>query len=254
MKLERLLGSMKPAPKLPAHVAKGEACGFACHWSNTAPDYYQWALKNHIMLRVNVLQDAVMGLLRTMSNLDGEDRFQLGLYSFDAHFHALHPLSPDLGSIARAVPNIVPDITDCTAQCADTSLRAALHELAAADAGLPRGGDNVPQRFVFIVTDGVQDDDAAGGPAIRPVASNDCDAMKFLGFTVMVLYTPYPEMPGNALYQQAVAPLAGRIMPALQACASSANYVFQANDPSDIISQMQNMLRLALRTVSHPMN
>jgi Flp pilus assembly protein TadG len=242
-KLERLIAGFKPTATLPVHAKKGEACGFACHWSNTEVDYYQLALSNHIPLRVTLLQDAVIGLLRTMSTLDAVGRFGIGLYSFDNAFHVVHPLSHDLRSVLQSVPKI-----------ANSSLQNAAQALATADAALPRGGDEAPHRFVFIVTDGVEDEANAGAAGIHALAPGACDGLKSLGFAVLVLHTPYPALPNSVLYTQAVAPVANRIAPALQACASAPSYVFEAKDGPEMVHQMQNMLRVALRSTTQPTN
>jgi Flp pilus assembly protein TadG len=254
-KLERLTAGFKPTVKLPEHVAKNEACAFACHWSDTAPDFYQLAQKSHVALRIDLVRDAVAGLIHSVKALDTDNRFQLGLYTFNQNFSPVLPLTHSLTSAERAVSQIVPSVTDCSTRCADTSLTHALQGLATADAALPQAGvdgrEAMPQRYLLIITDGIRNDEAAEPGAIAPT---DCTIMKTLGFSVLVLYLPYPAMPTNGLYTQAIAPKVNTVVPALQACASSANYFFEAREAADINKQLQAMFRLVLRTSSRPMN
>jgi hypothetical protein len=72
--------------------------------------------------------------------------------------------------------------------------------------------------------------------------------------SILVLYTPYTPIPSNGYYVQRVEPASTQIVPNLQACASSPNYFFIASDAADINMQMQNMLRLVVRSTSHLTN
>jgi hypothetical protein len=244
VKLERLIAGLKPAPTLPGHLVKAA--------SNAGPDEYEFALKNHIVSRITAVQDAVSRMVRMMNTLDVENRLQLGLYTYDQGLNPIHPLSHDLNSVLRAVPALVPTMSACNAHCADTSLGRALQTLAAADAALPQGAEGTPQRYLFVVTDGLQDEDDAPQPSVRAIKGTDCDGMKALGFTIMILHLPYPYLPNNVVYNRVGEPMADQVKIGLQACASSPNYVFEATDPAEISVKLQNMLRLALRTASHP--
>ncbi len=258
-RLEKLTAGFKFSGKPPAHVTKGEACGFACHWSNTTPDFYQLAEKNHITLRLDVVREAVAGLVGRITRLDADNRFQLGLYGFNGKFISLQPLTRDLGAAVKAAGLIGPSVTDCSTQCADTAFSAAVRSLAAADSVLPQpgaeaGGDAVPQRYVIIITDGVRNDPGTPPAEPGPIAPTDCNPMKTLGFSVSVLYMPYPGRMASNAYASALAESADRLVPALQACASSPSYFFAAQEPADVSAQLQSIFRLILRTSSHPTN
>ncbi len=254
-RMESLTANFRPAGPLPGNVSPGESCAFACHWSTSNVDYYQLAVSNNVQLRITVLQSAVGGLINTLIGLDSAQRFQLGLYTFSQRFNTINPLSYDVASETASLSTILPDINDCSSNCPDTYFTNAMSQLTALDRVLPQTGNQVPQRFLFVVTDGVYDQYASWGQRqIGAFAAADCDALKALGFSILVLYTPYTPLPTNSFYVQNVEPISPQIVPNLQACASSPNYFFVASDAADINTQMQNMLQLVVRSTGHLTN
>ena len=258
-RMTALTNNFHPTGPLPGNVEPG--CAFACHWSNTNEDYYQLAIDNNVQLRITVLQQAVTGLITTLIGQDAANGFRLGLYTFSQPdvaknvMHTINPLSYDIASEAQSVNTIVPDINDCSSNCPDTYFSAAMAELTALDQAQPQGGDQAPQRFLFVVSDGVYDQYASNGArqigAFNPA---DCAAIKALGVNILVLYTPYTPLPTNSFYVANVEPISPEIVPNLQACASSPNYFFTASDATAIKTQMQNMLQLVVRSTSHLTN
>ncbi len=253
--MESLTASFNPKGPLPGNVSRGESCAFACHWSNTNVDYYQLAKTNNVQLRITVLQAAVGGLISTLTSLDTDNRFQLGLYTFHQLFNTVYPLSHDVAGATASLGTIAPGINDCSSNCPNTYFTNAMKQLTAVDQALPQTGVQVPQRFVFIVGDGIYDQYSSGGArqigAFNPA---DCAALKAMGVSILVLYTPYTPIPSNSFYVQNVQPVSGQIVPNLQACASSQSYFFVANDAADIQIQLQNMLQLVVQTSSHLTN
>ena len=261
-------------PKNPNDPKPGNAdgnCAFACHWSPTNDDFYQLAIDNNVQLRITVLQQAVTGLINTLIGLDSATRFRLGLYTFSQQFHEITPLSYDIASETASVGTIIPDINDCSSNCPDTYFSKAMTQLTALDQAQPQQGDKAPQRFLFVVTDGVYDEFLPGyqspnplpphpttdGQDGRPIGAfdpADCASLKAMGVNILVLYTPYLPLTDNGYYNSYVAPISPQIVPSLQACASSPNYFFVASDATAIKTQMQNMLQLVIRSTSHLTN
>ena len=252
--LENLTANFNPQGPLPGNVGRGESCAFACHWSNTQEDYYQLALRNNVQLRVSVLQTAVTNLITTMQQDNINNRFQLGLYTFNQNFNVVYPLSYNVTGANASVQAIVPDLNDCSSNCPDTYFSKAMAGITAVDTGLPQTGSNVPQRYLLIITDGVFDDVVGGSRAIGAFSPNDCAAIKQLGVTVMVLYTPYLPIPDNAFWVDHVEPITPQIPPNLQACASGQTFFFSANDATGINTELQQMFQLVLQTSSHLIN
>ena len=250
-KMQKLTTNFKPKGPKPGN-ADGN-CAFACHWSPTNDDFYQLAIDNNVQLRITVLQQSVTGLINTLIGLDSASRFRLGLYTFSQGFNEINPLSYDIASETASVGTILPDINDCSSNCPDTYFSNAMSSITALDQAQPQGGDQAPQRFLFVVTDGVYDQ-YSPGRQIGAFKPSDCAAIKALGVSVLVLYTPYLPLPDNSFYVDNVQPISPQIVPNLQACASSPNYFFVASDANDIKTQMQNMLQLVVRSTSHLTN
>ena len=244
-----------PNGSTPSNIDPGEGCAFACHWTTTNVDYYQLAVKNKIQLRITVLQDAVAQLINTLVGLDTSGRFELGLYTFSQQFNVVEPLSYNIANELPSVSAIVPDINSCTNNCPDTYFDKAMQSLTTLDQGLPQQGPQVPQRFLFLVSDGVYDQySSSGARQIGAFNPKDCDALKALGFSILVLYTPYLPLPTNGFYVANVQPISPQIVPNLEACASSPNYFFVAADAAGIKTQLQNMLQLVVQSSGHLTN
>lgn len=192
--MQTLTKQFEPQGPLPGNVSRGESCGFACHWSTTNVDYYQLAIQNNVQLRITVLQQAVTGLINTLIGLDNANRFRLGLYTFSQQFNTINPLSYDIASETKSVDSIIPDINDCSSNCPDTYFSNAMSQITALDQVQPQQGDQVPQRFLFVVSDGVYDQ-YSPWRQIGAFSPEDCAALKALGVNILVLYTPYTPLP-----------------------------------------------------------
>ena len=252
-----LAASFKPTKgeQVPGNVAV--TCTLACHWSATDLDYYKLALQNNVQLRITVLQSAVGNLIGTLAGLDTNSRFRLGLYSFNTQLNTVYGLSADVADAMGSLPTIAPDVNFCANDqtCPDTYFSAAMAQLTALPLPPPQQADLTPQRFLFLVTDGVYDQYVSGERQIGAFDPADCAALKALGVSILVLYTPYTApVPVNSYYVQHVEPEAAQIVPNLQACASSQDYFFVANDATDINTQLQNMLQRVVQTSSHLTN
>jgi Flp pilus assembly protein TadG len=164
----------------------------------------------------------------------------------------LPPQSPN-----QAEPGIQPALwTDVWNATGDTDFPDTLNTLA--NSFLTASGDgtspSTPVKVLFLVTDGVTDYTPAGGGRItQAIDPNDCQALKNLGYTIYVVYTPYyPLM--NQYYLQNIKSFAepmatGEIATNLQACSSDPKNDYIAADPNDyqsINNALQTFLQRAL--------
>ena len=96
--------------------------------------------------------------------------------------------------------------------------------------GTNQTGDT-PQEVLFIVTDGVEDEqnggrlqqainDLGNAPGGNSSGTNWCTTIKNRGIKIAILYTEYLPVTANSWYKTYIAPIQSDIGPALQACAS----------------------------------
>jgi len=96
--------------------------------------------------------------------------------------------------------------------------------------GTNQSGDT-PQEVLFIVTDGVEDEqnggrlqqainDLGNAPGGNSSGTNWCTTIKSRSIKIAILYTDYLPVTANSWYNSYVAPIQSDIGPALQACAS----------------------------------
>ena len=168
-----------------------QACGFACHWSATGDDFYALALRNKVQLRIDVLRAAVGNLIANIAALDSHATFRLGLYTFAQDFSQIYPLSGQIAGAAAVLPQIAPHLNECTSNCPDTAFKTAMGSFGAVAGSSGNGGSpQTSQKFLFIVSDGVVDDQSSGYRRIAPIDTPSCDAVKAQGITILTLYTP----------------------------------------------------------------
>ena len=255
--MSALTAKYRPPAGQPVPGNVSVSCTFACHWSTTGDDYYKLALKNNVQLRITVLQMAVGNLINKLLDANSSNRFRLGLYSFNQKLNVLFPLNSDVADAMGSLSTIAPSANFCSNDitCPDTYFSNAMEQLRTLPMPSPQQADLIPQRFLFLVSDGVYDQWVSGQREIGAFNPADCAALKAMGVSILVLYTPYTApTPTNSYYVQRVQPEAGQIEPNLKACASSPSYFFIASDATGIDTQLQNMLQLVVQTTSHLTN
>jgi hypothetical protein len=155
---------------------------------------------------------------------------------------------------------------------------------------MPAPGDgstsSQAMQFLFVVTDGVQDQpvksksgtgnvqdtiapkssyvppnvttlanlysskngNVSGTRLISVLDTSLCDAVKTRNIRIAVLYTPYLPVTNNAFYNSWVAPISSNIPTQLKACASPGFY-FEVTPTQGIDEAMQAMFQAALSAV-----
>ncbi len=73
-----------------------------------------------------------------------------------------------------------------------------------------------------------------------------CDEIKAKNILIAALYTTYYPIPDNAAYNAEVAPIASKIAPAMQACASPGLY-FEVSPSQGITEAMEALLDRAVQ-------
>ena len=124
--------------------------------------------------------------------------------------------------------------------------------------GTNQTGDT-PQEVLFIVTDGVEDEENGGSriqqaindlgsaPGGKSNSTNWCTAIKNCGIKIAILYTDYLAVPANSWYESWIAPIQSDIGPALQACATPGLFIDEAND-THIGQDLANLFNAATQS------
>ncbi len=222
-------------------------CMFGCHVAGQSQTY-DAARANNIPMRVDVLRattDKIIG--EAIKTADASDQYRIGLYAFDNQLIEVAPPSTSL-STQRAAAAAIDLPTHHDGSLIDDALSKLNDKMTTSG----NGSSSVsPKKFVFLVTDGVQDGIHVGWlppggmttgawgntSAMQPTS---CDALKAKGITVAVLYTTYVEFTGWWQFDDLVAPFKKDIAKNLEACASP-DFFFQATSADEIDGKMMKM-------------
>ena len=226
-----------------------------------------------IQLRADAVGYAVTELFKTANaSKKVTDQFRIGLYPFIRYLYAYFPLTSSIDGLPTNSSTINYAAANLSSQL-DTNVNANLgsggthfeNAFPKMSTLIPSVGNgsspNNRQPFVFLVTDGAQNNQVKGinsgnwsgsnhATVLNPTAH--CKPLKDRGITISVLYIPYqpisPPNPtfagGQDLYANANIP---NIPPSLQACASP-DFFFTANAPEDIAKALDAMFKMALKT------
>jgi Flp pilus assembly protein TadG len=261
-------------------------------------DNYALARKNKITLRLDELNSGVSTLLQTASTSAQSSTFatppvyRFSIYSMDnlwkIGLSQFMPLtvnyisgwtsaSASFGVMEMYSNNNTCGNAACSAACTGSTKPAcvngdvgtnyddSLGTLSKASSipnpgnGTNQSGDT-PQEVLFIVTDGVEDEqsgsrrleqtinDLAGDPSASPYGNvkgtNWCTTIKTRGIKIAVLYTDYLRVPANSWYLNHVDPFQPQIGADLQACATPGLFIDEAND-ADIGADLAKLFNLA---------
>ena len=253
-----------------AMQAANNGCAFACHsphaTDGTYPGYTLPAVPG-TQLRIDALRNASAQLISTAIASEAvPNQFRIGLYTFANTVTTLSDLTTNLTTVQTLNSAIALPVTDIGTQIGDAIDWLSSNKVTT-NSGT--GAQNSPIKFVFLVTDGVEDQAFNYSPAnydtlISPTGSwygtsysavmhsDACTSLKNKGVTVAVLYTNYDPL-SDVRYTDMVQPFVNNIATALQACASP-NFFFQADHASDINTAMQQMFAQALKQAARLTN
>ena len=255
------------APTLNSNMqtASPASSGIYCNTSKHGAqiDNYKLARNNNITLRLDELNSGVSTLLQTASSTVQSSQFspppqyRFSIYSMDSLWSIgltqVMPLTTNYvsqwttDSANFAVMEMYSNNNDCANSACSSSTTSPGGDVATNYDDLlgklsqtsyipnPGNGTNqpgdTPQEVLFIVTDGVEDEqnggriqeainDLGNAPGGNSLGTNWCTTIKNRGIKIAILYTDYLAVPANSWYEQWIAPIQSDIGPALQACAS----------------------------------
>lgn len=236
-----------------------------------------------IQLRLDAVGYAVNQLFITANaSMKVNNQFRIGLYPFIRYLYSYFPLTSTIngssttsGTINYAAANLASLLDtnmDSNLGSGGTHIDTALTSVN----GLISGGSGAvgdgstpttPQPYVFLVTDGAQDNQVKGVPNGGWSGSNQattidkqntlatvpqCETLKSRGVIISVLYIPYqPVSPVVTTFAGNEDTYANNNIPyipaSLQKCASP-GFFYTANSPSDITAALNAMFNHALQT------
>jgi Flp pilus assembly protein TadG len=228
-----------------------------------------------IQLRLDAVGYAVTQLFITANASEKvTDQFRIGLYPFIQYLYSYFPLTSSINgsttnssTINYAAANLATLLdtnTNPNLGSGGTHIDTALNGINSLIANVGDGStSNHTLPFVFLITDGAQDNQTKGVPngswagsnhatVIDPINTNVCSQLKKRGIIVSVLYVPYQLInPTNPSFAGDEDDYANNNIPnipaSLQGCASP-NFFFTANTPADITTALNAMFQQSLVT------
>ncbi len=243
-------------------------CAFACHLLNSngtenTNDNYNIAKRNNVKLRIQVLRDAVANLVDSAkSSMSLTQQFRMEMWTFSDIQTRLIQLTNNLDQVKTASGQIDLAYSYQDQRDNQTAFERAIAKMTAT---IPASGTGVtpldPIRFLFFVTDGVQDTPIDGKMSnqsagfkingnrfISAINPETCQAMKNKNIKIGVIYTQYLPLYDNDFYNAYVKPFENKIGPLLSDCATDGLY-FSVTTNGDINQAMQQLFTAALSSV-----
>jgi Flp pilus assembly protein TadG len=244
------------------------------NWSNTpVTNCPSPGTTSCIQLRADAVGYAVNQLLLTAYNTEQStgisNQFKVGLYPFIVNLYSYFPLTASLngssttsGTINYAAANLATLLdtgVNTNLGSGGTHFENALPAMNTLISSVGTGTSaSNPLPYVFLVTDGSQDNQTesggnwSGSNSATTLDASNCTTLKNRGITIAVLYIPYqPIQDPNPAFANNEDGAANSNIPnipaALQSCASP-NFYYTANAPSDINSALITMFEQAVST------
>ena len=249
----------------------GEAgCVFACHvkapGQTVTNEFIAHNASPPIQLRIDAAVAAIKSIISQAQAIAGANRnIQFALYTIQkdpASLTTLHPvatLSTDYTALQTAASTIDLGNNNSNGR-GDTDFATEFAEFNTilTASGITTNGVGTtatsPLNYYFIITDGLTDTYSSSCGSTHCTGALDsslCAQLSQKG-TVGVIYTTYSPIwannnpSGGVLennYKNLVAPFSSQIKPALQSCATSSDYFFEASDGPALVAATQALFQ-----------
>lgn len=209
-----------------------------------------------IQLRLDAVAYATQQLLATAQTTQTiPSQYRVGLYPFIRHMQQYQPISANLATVTTAAGTLTSLIDNGIGSglgSGGTHFENALPELNSVITSVGNGsGAATPQPFVFLVTDGAQNNQIqngggtwSGNNGATTLNTANCSLLKNRGITLSILYVPYVPIQNPTTIWNDEDDVANanipNIPPSLRACASP-GFFYTADTPQDITNAMQDM-------------
>jgi len=218
-------------------------CAFACHIetklkeSNLYSTSEQRAHANGVKLRHDIMKESVQILIDELYDAYPRGlRARYGVARMAASWERQLSFTSDMQK-ARDFVGTFQLKPGWSSSRLTPALQTGKNTLSS---GAGDGSQAKPEKFIIIVTDGMQFDWNAITPG--PVGSSACQELKARGFRVGVVQLKYVRLDGDGAFDYWVKPVYDQITPALQACAS-AGYYFHADNPDEVRAAFRQLAK-----------
>ncbi|MFY7759040.1 vWA domain-containing protein [Aquidulcibacter sp.] len=218
-------------------------CAFACHIetklkeSNLYSTSEQRAHANGVKLRHDIMKESVQILIDELYDAYPRGlRARYGVARMAASWERQLSFTSDMQK-ARDFVGTFQLKPGWSSSRLTPALQTGKNTLSS---GAGDGSQAKPEKFIIIVTDGMQFDWNAITPG--PVGSTACQELKARGFRVGVVQLKYVRLDGDGAFDYWVKPVYDQITPALQACAS-AGYYFHADNPDEVRAAFRQLAK-----------
>jgi Flp pilus assembly protein TadG len=218
-------------------------CAFACHIptalkeGNLYATSEQRAHANGVKLRHDIMKESVQVLIDELHDAYPRGlRARYGIARMSANWERQLNLTSDMQAARDFVGTF-----QLTPGWSSSRLTPAIETgRDAVPSGSGDGSQAKPEKFIIIVTDGMQFDWNAITPG--PIGNTACQDLKSKGFRIGVVQLKYVRLDGDGAFETWVKPVYDQITPALQACAS-AGYYFHADDPDEVRAAFRQLAK-----------
>jgi Flp pilus assembly protein TadG len=243
--------------------SEGEAgCVFGCHVTSPGQSYTNEYLAHNITPKVTLRIDSAVAAIQTaialaQTNAGTNQNLKIGLYTMSEDpvtgklVNTISAPSSNYSNLKTLAQGI--DLgNNTTSGFGDSDFADQISTL---NGMIPANGSGAsaasPLNYVFIITDGLSDVPNSSCPdwhCTSALQASICSTLKTKA-TVGVIYTTYSPIYNQnnsalgyeALYSQLVVPYVGQIAANLQACATSSNFYYQANNGPAISTGIQTL-------------
>ncbi|WP_313588476.1 VWA domain-containing protein [Aquidulcibacter sp.] len=218
-------------------------CAFACHIpthlkeSNLYSTSEQRAHANGVKLRHDIMKESVQILIDELHDAYPRGlRARYGVARMAADWERQLAFTSDMDTARDFVGTF-----QLKPGWSSSRLTPALQTGGGTlSSGAGDGSQAKPEKFIIIVTDGMQFDWTAISPG--PIGSTACQTLKEKGYRVGVVQLKYVRLDGDGAFEYWVKPYYDQITPALQACAS-AGYYFHADNPDEVRTAFRQLAK-----------
>ncbi|MEY3235325.1 MAG: hypothetical protein RL230_2596, partial [Pseudomonadota bacterium] len=222
-------------------------CAFACHIPtplDVGSPYAtseQRAHANGVKLRHDIMKESVQILIDELHDAYPRGlRARYGVARMSRDWERQLALTSDMQAARDFVGTFQLQPATSNAQAASRLTPAIDTGRRTLTSSTGDGSQANPEKFIVIVTDGMQFDWHNIAPG--PIGNTPCQELKSLGFRVGVVQLKYVRLDADGSFNTWVKPVYDQITPALQACAS-AGYYFHADNPDEVRAAFRQLAK-----------